>query len=135
MKLVELNWRPSDRQLRQFGLTALVALPVLAWFWGVSASTFWILAGCGVACAAIGYVLPQTLRPLFLGVSLITLPIGIVVGELAMLILFFGVFLPMALVFKLMGRDALLLRPRPHLTSYWLKKAPARNVASYYRQW
>ena len=33
MKLVEINWNPTDRQLRQFGMIALVALPALGWLW------------------------------------------------------------------------------------------------------
>jgi hypothetical protein len=31
MKLVEINWKPSDRQLRQFGWMALAGLPLAGW--------------------------------------------------------------------------------------------------------
>ena len=34
MKLIEINWQPTDRQLRQFGVICLVALPALGWLWG-----------------------------------------------------------------------------------------------------
>jgi hypothetical protein len=48
--------------------------------------------------------------------------------------IYYGVFTPVALAFRVVGRDALRLRPRPNLPTYWLPKPRAADAASYFRQ-
>jgi hypothetical protein len=55
------------------------------------------------------------------------------VSRVVLLAMFWVVFTPAALLFKLIGRDALLLRPHPEQDTYFRPK-PARNVRSYFRQ-
>jgi hypothetical protein len=134
LKLVELNWNPSDRQLRQFGLVCLVALPLLGWIWNGTAAWIGALAGVGLALAVAGLLMPGALRPIFLVLSIAAAPIGIVVGELTMCVIYFGVFLPLGLIFRAIRRDALQQQVDRGATSYWQPKRPPTNVASYYRQ-
>ena len=105
MKLVEINWHPTPRQLRQFGLICLLALPAIAWLWGGSLN---IIGGCGVVellLAVVGWVVPQLLKPVFVTMSVLAIPIGLVVGEIAMVLIYFVVFLPVGLYFKVIRRD------------------------------
>ena len=134
MSIVEINWRPSGRQLRQFGCIALVALPLVGWLWGAGAAVLAVLGGCGLVLAALGFAAPSLLRPLFVGLSLITMPIGLVVGELTMAIVYFGVFAPIALLFRLTGRDVLQRRLQLGQASYWEAKRGPANMSGYYRQ-
>lgn len=134
MSLVEINWKPTDRQLRQFGLTCVVALPALGWLWGGNGPVIGSLAAIGTALAAASFVRPQSVKPVFLALTIVTAPIGIVVGELSMLLVYFAVFLPMALVFRLLKRDALQRLFDRQAASYWQTKDRARSPASYYRQ-
>jgi hypothetical protein len=147
MKLVEINWRPSDRQLRQFGLISLVALPLLGWwFCGRPGITGWtsrqqyvvgLLAVVGGLLGCVGTVRPQLLRPVFLAAMIVALPIGLVIGELSLLLIYFGLFAPLALFFRLLGRDALERKIDRQAVTYWSPKAnPAKpkGVESYYRQ-
>jgi len=62
-------------------------------------------------------------------------PMGMLVGELAMLGIFLGVFLPISLVFRLMGRDALRLKIEKNVESYWQTKKQPEQVSSYYRRY
>ncbi|QDU62996.1 hypothetical protein Pan216_38700 [Planctomycetes bacterium Pan216] len=135
MKLIGMNWSPNDRQLRQFGLIAAVALPLIAWLWGGGSG--WIVAGgaVGTALAAIGWLAPRALKPLFLGLSLVTLPIGLVVGELVLAAIYFGLFMPIAILFRLVGRDALERRIDRSATTYWQPKKRPAGPASYFNQW
>jgi len=135
MSVVEINWSPTRRQLRQFGLLCLVALPILGWFWG--ATWTWIAILFVIACivAGLSYLRPWLIRPLFIGLILITAPIGLVVGELAMLLIYFTIFLPISLLFRLVQRDALQLRIDRVRESYWQAKAEPKDVASYYRRY
>lgn len=145
MKLVEIDWQPSERQLRQFGWIALVGLPLAGWLfsgrpWPIASATslqmtvITVLAGAGVACAALAAVRPRLLRLPFLGAMLLALPIGLVVSELMLVAIYFLVFAPVALLFKLIGRDALDRRFDRAAASYWRPKAQPHGVESYFRQ-
>ena len=134
MKLIAINWHPNDRQLRQFGIICLVALPLVGWIWGAGSSTLGVLAGIGLLLAVAGIVKPRILAPLFLGLTLVATPIGMVLGELAMLLIYFTIFLPIGLAFRLLKRDALRLKIDRDTASYWQAKKQPKNMASYYRQ-
>lgn len=134
MKLVELNWTPSNRQLRQFGILCLFALPLIGWLWGASPTAIGVLTVIGMITAAVSLLAPTAVKPLFLGLSIIAIPIGMVVGELAMLMIFLGVFLPIGLVFRMMRRDALALQFNRSSETYWQPKKQAQSTTSYYRQ-
>lgn len=134
MKLVEINWKPNDRQLRQFGIICLVALPLIGGIWGARPPVVGVLAGIGLMLAVAGVAMPKTLKPVFLALTIVTAPIGMVIGEVAMLLIYFGVFLPMGLVFRLLKRDVLQIKRDQHASTYWETKRQPKGVASYYRQ-
>ncbi len=134
MKLIEFNWQPTDRQLRQFGVICLVALPALAWLWGAGTTIFMTLALAGLLLAVTGMAVPTVLKPVFLALTIVATPIGMVIGELSMLIIYFGVFLPFGLVFRIAKRDSLQLRLDQDKDSYWEAKKQPANIRSYYRQ-
>ena len=134
MKLIDANWKPTDRQLRQFGVICLIALPLVGYMWGAGTLVIGILAAVGLILAVTGIVVPRAVKPVFLALMIITVPIGIVIGELAMLLIYFGVFLPMGLVFRLLKRDALQRKFDRHATTYWQAKSQPTSAARYYRQ-
>jgi hypothetical protein len=135
MKLVEINWSPTDGQLRQFGIICLFALPFLGWLWSAGPQTVTWLGGAGLILAICGLFLPRLLKPVFVGLMLLVLPIGMVVSELAMVLIYFGVFLPIGLSFTLMRRDALKRNLDCSKASYWEEKKAPLSILNYYRQW
>ena len=135
MKFIEINWRPHDRQLRQFGLTALVALPTLGWFWGFGQRGITGLLIAGTAAAILAWIRPRLLRPAFVGLSLVTFPIGAVVSELTLIVMFYGVFLPVGMLFRILGRDPLEREFQRQSASYWSPKRQPRGVTQYFRLW
>jgi hypothetical protein len=142
--LVKMTWSPSERQLRQFGVCALVAMPLLGWLvlgrsnpatWDSSqAAVFGMFSTLGLIGGALGWLHPKGLRLAFVAASLATIPVGMVVGELMLLIVYFGIFTPVAALFRLIGRDALQRRFDPAAPSYWTPKAQAVNAQQYFRQ-
>ncbi len=142
MKLVEFNWNPTHRQLKQFGLAALVFLPLAGWlatdkprsFDALNLPVVGGLAAAGLLLAVLGFTSPRAIKPIFIGVSLVTMPIGMVVGEFVLLAVFFGLFVPVALIFRLIGRDALQRQLDRNAPTYWQPKHQPSNVRSYYRQ-
>ena len=142
MKLIDINRDPTDRQLKQFGVAALMFLPLIGWLATgkprtIAAANFPLqggLAAVGLALAVLGFIKPKALRPIFVGASLVTLPIGLVIGEVVLLAIFYGLFAPMGVLFRLIGRDALQRRLDRGATTYWQPKPQPDSPARYYRQ-
>ena len=134
MALIETNWDPTARQLRQFGGLCLVSFPLLGWLWSGNLTVISALAGLGLLIAITAYVYPKGISPFFVGLMLITAPIGMVVGEVAMFLIYMTVFLPIGMLFRITSRDRLRLKIDRHATSYWQAKRPPKSVGSYYRQ-
>lgn len=144
MKMVEMNWKPSDTQLRQFAWISLVGLPLIGWLlMGRPWPSVWSpgqtrvlgsLLLAGVAMSGISMVWPQAIKPVFVAMSLIALPIGMVVSELIFVFLYFGLFTPVALWFRVIGRDALQRKLDRNAATYWQPKAQPANVNRYFRQ-
>lgn len=135
MPLVQLNWNPEDRQLKQFGWFSLVMLPLIAWFWGATASLIGIFFGVGALLTVVGMLVPKVLKPIFVGLSLVLMPIGLVVAEIMMMAVFLTVFLPIGLVFRMMGRDRLQLTLDRNRESYWQPKEIPSQKERYFRQY
>ncbi len=128
-----IPWHPTNRMLRQFAGLWLLFVGALAVRVTVA---FGPLPGAGVATAAIaigvaGLVRPASVRPVFLAASLLAWPIGWVVSHVLLLTLFYGLFTPVALLFRLIDRDALDRHFRPQRASYWEPKATADDPARY----
>ena len=135
VKLVGMNWSPSARQLRQFGCACLFALPLLGWIWSGNPQTIVWLLGVGAGLAVMGFLVPKALKPVFVGLMLLALPIGMVVTECLLLLIYFGLFLPIGLCFKIAKRDALKRSFEEGKKSYWEEKKMPKGATSYYRQW
>lgn len=133
MSVIHFNLDPSPRHLRQFGLAAVAALPTAGWLWGANQQVLWTLAGVGVLLGLLAVVAPKALKPAFIAACLVSLPIGIVVGELTVAVIFLGLFVPLGLFFRLIGRDALQLRIDRGAETYWTPKRRPADAASYLR--
>lgn len=134
MSLVTANRKPTQRQLRQFGLLCALALPGLAWLWSLGSVWICALAFVGVVIATLAWCLPVAVKPIFVGLMLVALPIGWVLSELILLLVYALLFVPMGCVFRCVGRDRLHRKFDRQRESYWESKSQPRSVASYYRQ-
>jgi hypothetical protein len=126
----------TDRTVRQFAvllgvvLTVAAARDVFGRGAGVRGST---LAAIGLAVAVAGLVRPRTVRPLFTAAVAITRPIGAVISVALLGIIYYVVFTPLAFLFRLVGRDALMRRRRPQASTYWAAKESPADIRSYFR--
>lgn len=134
MGLISANWHPHKSQLRQFGLLCLLVLPGVAWLWSASAVVIGCCAFFGILLAILAFVRPKAVTPVFVGLMLITLPIGLVVSELVLLLVYACVFLPIGVLFRVLHRDRLQRTLDARAESYWSPKRRPKSVASYYRQ-
>lgn len=147
MALIDVDWRPDRRKLRQFGAVGAGACALLIGllYWkrhllffeiaagNVGTAAAW-LAGIGVAFLLAAWLAPVVLRPVYLLLTLVTLPIGLVVSFVVLSFVFFVVFTAVALWFRLVGRDLMRRRFDPDADSYWDAREPAPERERYFRQ-
>ncbi len=146
MSLIQIDWNPAARTLRQFGLIGVVAFSALAALAhyrlvvfaalpeGAVRPTVLSLLGCAAYCGVLAPLAPRALKPLYWAMTLIGAPIGLVVSTVVMLAVYYVVITPMAVVFKIIGRDALNRKFDPSAATYWICRQPPENTKRYFRQ-
>ena len=139
MAIVEINWRPDRRQLRVFGAACLLALGgVGSWVYLKGSVVGVELSSAAAARLAFGLwfaaLAPAALRPLYVCLTALALPIGMALSYALLALLFYGLFTPVALVFRLVGRDALCRHFDPGAESYWVRREQADDVSRYFQQ-
>lgn len=136
MQWSDVTATPNQKRLRQFAaLCLLFFVGLAAWraAHGQIDSRMWLLALAGVTIGGLGMWRPSAIRYVYSGWMIAAFPIGWTVSRLMIAAMFFIVFTPVALVFRLMKRDALRLRDVP-AQSYWTPKSRAGALSEYLRQ-
>jgi hypothetical protein len=136
--MIDIDLHPTDRVLRQIAVAWLVVLGMLGgnqWLVRGHARAGLALVAVAVAVGLAGLLRPTAVRWIFVACTVAAFPIGWVVSQVMLLVLFVGVITPIALLFKLQGRDRLSRRRNPGQQSYWKPKAAAHDVRRYLRQY
>jgi fucose 4-O-acetylase-like acetyltransferase len=134
--VIELPWYPTAKQLRQFAFVAPFGFALIGYMvWRHTGSRdMWIaLGGFGVLLAIAGSVRPGLVRPFYLVALAVAFPIGWLVSNLAFLAMYYLLLTPLALFFRLVGRDVLVLRRR-RTDSHWIDRGRSSEPARYWRQ-
>jgi hypothetical protein len=145
--MIKLNLKPERNVLEQFSWIALFAFPLLGglftrggalWYdlpnWNWSHTAVSVLLGIAVVqrLALFAGIRHLTLG-LYVVMTLVAFPIGFVLSHVIMLVIYYLVITPIALVFRVMGRDVLGRRLEPQRTSYWTERSKPRDAASYFK--
>jgi hypothetical protein len=135
----EVPGRVPERTLREFaGLCLLILGGLCAWsgyrHGGTPNPSGWVAGVLALLIGVPGLIRPGTIRPVYLGAMAATAPIGHVVGLALLGVVYYGVLTPLAIAFRLAGRDGLGRRPRP-ADSYWVDHLPVADVRHYLRQY
>ena len=136
--MLDINLHPAERILRQFAAAWLIVFSALAanqWLMRGNPRIAVTLLVVGVLAGGIGLVRPRAVRWLFAASTVAAFPIGWVVSQVLLVILFVAVITPVALLFRLRGRDRLSRKPTPGHSSYWKPKATTEDIARYLRQY
>ena len=136
MRWSDVTAAPSAKTLRQFAGLCLLVFGVLAGLrvWrGDTGTVTMALAGFGAVVGVLGLIKPEAVRYVYTGWMIAAFPIGWTISRVIVTALFYLVFTPFALVFKLVGRDALHLR-RHQARSYWTRAERVERLESYYGQ-
>ena len=95
---------------------------------------WWALAGAGVF-GLMAFLAPKMLRPLNRAWAKFGLLLHRLVNPIIMAVVFFGAFVPMALVLRASGKDLLRLKRKSDAESYWiLRNPPGPEIGSMSNQ-
>ncbi|HKI20710.1 MAG TPA: SxtJ family membrane protein [Isosphaeraceae bacterium] len=137
MRWSDIPFDPPRKTLRQF------AALWLAFFGGMAlwqalvrerAGLASILAVLALTIGPLGLARPEWMRRIYVGWMILAFPIGWTVSQIMLAVMFFGLFTPIGLVFRLLGRDPLHRTRRPELESYWAPKPAPTDLRRYFKQ-
>ena len=146
-KLVEIDFNPDPKTLRQFGAIAFVGFGVLAalayyerliFSFGLGEARMPLVmtfAVIGTIAVLFSLVAPKANRFLYVGLTLLAFPIGFVLSYVIMGTLFFLIIGPIAVLFRLFGKDPMHRGYDPNAPTYWLEAGSSRDKESYFHQY
>ena len=138
MALIERNREPTSSELKVFGLLlgpffGLIGMLVLwrAWSWTIAA----ILWSIAILSATVYYCVPAIRRPTYMLWMAVMYPIGWVVSNALLAVVYYGWITPVGLMMRLCGYDPMRRRMRRGTASHWVRRKPIKNVNRYFRQY
>lgn len=136
--MVEINWHPKHKELRNFGIIALIATAVISLLLhllkGLGIQWILIITGIGLIIFLSSLISDKLTRIIYIALTLVTLPIGWVASFLLLAIFYFLILTPLGLIFRLTGRDSLHRKFDSKAESYWLRRNPPNTIDRYFHQ-
>jgi hypothetical protein len=136
-----MNWsdlplKPTPRVLRQFAAAWTVIFLALGLHQALARGhpAAGIIFGAVSVVGLVGLFRPASLRWLFVGATIAAFPVGWLVTQMVLAIMFYLVLTPVALVFRWRGRDALQLRRKPEGASFWTTRSDSPDAGRYLKQ-
>ena len=128
----------SPKTLRQFAGLWIVFFSALGLWYGLRhgqqtlSITLVLLA---VTIGPLGLVKPAFIKPIYTAWMVAVFPIGWLMSNVLVGIVYYGIVTPIALIFRVANRDALQRSPRPQADSYWQAKPMPDTMGRYLRQY
>ncbi|MGA3284193.1 MAG: SxtJ family membrane protein [Verrucomicrobiota bacterium] len=138
MNWSEIPFHPTPKSLRQFAVAWLFFFLAFGVHQYLARGRHELGLTLGVLAVVIGLLglsRPATVRWLYVGWMVLAFPIGWVISQVALALMFYGIITPIAVFFRIRGRDLLCRKPAPEGTSYWTPKETPQDVRSYFRQY
>ncbi len=134
MALIDVNWNPDHNELRKFGGISMVMLFLIAlicfWFDRLAVVGSLCLCAAGLVIFILSRISSKLIKPIYLLLYAIALPIGLVLTLILMAVVYFLIFTPIGLIFRLIRRDPLRRQFDSQTKTYW---DPHRNPDSLQR--
>ena len=135
--MMRVERHPSRKQLIVFGLLWLVFFG----FWGtvswreagLSRETL-VLWSLAWIIPATGLIRPVILRATFIIASYITLPIGLVVSWIILMVIYYLILTPIGIVLRMTGYDPMRRNFNPDAETYWVPRNPGTDSERYFKQ-
>jgi hypothetical protein len=128
----------TSRTLRQFAALWIVFFLALAAWYGLAQGhrTLGVaLAIAAVTIGPLGLINPRWIKPIYTVWMVAVFPIGWLVSLVLMAVVYYGVVTPIAVAFRLTGRDSLQRHSPPEADTCWRPKPMPQDPARYLRQY
>ena len=138
MPLIEINWNPPDKDLRNFGRIAILASILVATllYTTKSLTLTWCAFIIGIGCLffVCSLLSMMVTKWIYLSLTLITFPIGMTVSFVLLALFYYLLLTPVGLIFRLIGRDSLHRKYNRATESYWIARRRTDNIKRYFNQ-
>jgi saxitoxin biosynthesis operon SxtJ-like protein len=134
----DISCNPRSKALRQFAggwLIVFLALGANRYLKHGQHQAGLVLGATGVVIGGLGLLKPSAVRWLFVVCMVLAFPIGWLVSNLMLALMFYGIITPIGLLFRMKGRDLLCRKPAAGRPSFWSPKQTPRDIRSYFRQY
>jgi hypothetical protein len=141
----EINWQPGSTDLHKFARSLVIGFPVIAVVFFLvkwlkthhqpDPAFFLKLGVIGAAVGVVCWLVPIVARPLYYVWYALAACIGIVMANLLFTLMFYGLFTPLGLFMRLIGRDPLNLRWKKDAATHWQDAEPTPPASRYFSQY
>ncbi len=135
----QLGTSHSNRELRWFGWLFAVFNFALAYFfvrpWGVGWPIYTIWAAVVAILVVIYYSLPRYRTKIYGGWLRLVSPIGSLVTQAILCVIFCLIIVPVGWIMKRIGYDPLLRKMDRQQTSYWTARKSDSTARDYFKQY
>lgn len=115
--------KATTKEVRKFGVTiGILLLVIAAWLFWKQRPSFPYFAYAGGGLVLAGLILPVLLKPIYKVWMSFAVVMGFVMTRVILTVIYFGMFTPMALAAKLLGKDLLDERLDKNAGTYWVKR-------------
>jgi len=133
----DIQFDPTRKTLRQFAGLWLAFFGALALCHGLARGRIVLALVLGLLAlvgGVLGLTRPEWMRFIYVGWMVLAFPIGWTISQVMLVVMFFGLFAPIGLVFRLLGRDPLQRARQPEPKSYWTPKPAPADLRQYFKQ-
>lgn len=114
MRWSDIQFDPTRKTLRQFAGLWLAFVGMLALWHGLARGRIVLALVLGLLASVVGVlglIRPEWMRFIYVGWMVLAFPIGWTISQVMLVVMFFGLFVPIGLAFRLLGRDPLQRPP------------------------
>jgi len=138
MALVEINWNPDSKDLRNFGRIGVIASVVIAALLhlikGLAIKWCLVIFAVGLAIFICSVISIKATKWIYLALTSVAFPIGMVISFIVMAIFYYVLLMSVGLIFRLIGYDPMRRKFDSNAESYWVRHRPCDDIKRYFHQ-
>jgi hypothetical protein len=134
MALLEVNWTPGRRELRQFAGAWVFFFALMAVYGRGPHPTLSVVTGAVAAAGLVGLLRPGLLRPAYVLLMSLAVPIGWIVSHVILAAVYFALMTPIGHCMRLCGYDPLRRTFDRSTATYWSPHDSEGDPARYFKQ-